>query len=70
MSGKVLGKGSHQRAVDIEQAHLGSVHGPKMLELKECWGTTLRRRVWVLSGPVWSQELDSVILVGPFQLRI
>jgi len=23
-----------------------------------------------LGGPAWSQELDSMILVGPFQVRI
>ena len=54
--------------MDIEQAHLGSVHGPKMLELKECWNTTLRCRVWVLNGPVWSQ--DSLVLVCPLPVRI
>lgn len=26
-------------------------------------------RLWFLSGPVCSQELDSTCLVGPFQLR-
>jgi len=31
--------------------------------------SALRHRVWVL-GPAWSQVLDSVILVGPFQLGI
>lgn len=30
----------------------------------------LRFRVWMLSGYVWSQESDSMILVDPFQLRI
>ena len=29
-----------------------------------------RHRVWILGGPILSQELDSVILLGPFQLRI
>ena len=33
-------------------------------------GSALRDRVWILSGPVWSLELDLVILVGPFQLGI
>ena len=28
------------------------------------------QRVWILGGAVWSQELDSVILVGPFQVVI
>ena len=31
---------------------------------------TLRRRVWILGGPVQSQQLDSVSLMVPFQLRI
>ena len=41
-----------------------------MLEFKECLDSALRDGVWILSGPVWSWELDSMILVGPFQLRI
>jgi len=45
-------------------------HGPKLLEFKECLDNTLRHRVWILDGPVWSQELDSVFLVGLFQFRI
>ena len=35
-----------------------------VLEFKECLDSALRRRVWILVGPVWSQGL------GPFQLRI
>lgn len=36
-------------------------------EIRERLDTTLRHRVWILGGHVWSPELDSVILVGPFQ---
>lgn len=44
---------------------------PQILEFRECFGTALRHRVWmVVSGPVQSWELDSVFLVDPFQLRI
>lgn len=42
---------------------------PELPKLKEHFDATLRHRVWVLGGTVWSQELASVILVGPFQLR-
>ena len=30
----------------------------------------LSDRVWILGGTVQSQELDSMNLVGPFQLRM
>jgi len=42
----------------------GSGHGPELLELKEHLGNALRHRVCVLGGRVWTQELDSMILVG------
>ena len=41
-----------------------------MPEFKECLDSALRCGVWVLGGAVWSLELDSVVLVGPFQLGI
>ena len=43
---------------------------PSLTEFKKHLDNALRHRVWFLGGPVWSQELDSMILVGPFQLRI
>ena len=43
--------------------------GP-VLEFWECLDSALGHRVWILSGAVWSQELDSAVLVGPFQLGI
>ena len=54
-----LGKGS---------APVGSGHDPKMTELREHLGNALRHRGWVLV--VRSKELDSVIPVDPFQLKI
>ena len=54
----------------MERAAQGSGHGPELPEFKEHLDTSLRHRVWFLGGPVWSQELDSMILVGPFQLKI
>lgn len=42
-------------------------HGSKLTELKEHLYSVLRHRVCIVSGLMWSQELDSV---GPFQLRI
>ena len=32
----------------------------------KCLVSTLRHTVWILSGDAWSQELDSVIFLGPF----
>lgn len=37
-------------------------------EFKKHLDSALRCRDWTLSDPVWSQELDSVVFVGPFQL--
>ena len=54
----------------MEQAAQGSEHGPDLPELKKHLDNMLRCRVWVLGGPVWSQELDSMILVCPLQLGI
>ena len=41
-----------------------------VLEFKEHLDTALRHRIWILSGSVWSQGLDLMVLMGPFQLRI
>jgi len=40
---------------------------PSLMELKKRVDNSLRHRVWILGGPLWSQGLDSVILVGPFK---
>ena len=48
----------------------GSGHGPKVPELKKCSDNTLRCRIWIWGGPLWSQELDSVIPLGALQLRM
>jgi len=54
----------------LEQAPQGNGHGLRLLEFKKCLDSVLRHRIWILRGAVWSQELDSVILVCPSQLRI
>ena len=64
------GKGLHQRVVGMEQAAQGSGHRPELLELNKHLDGTFRHTVWILGGPLWSQELDLMILVGPFQLGI
>ena len=57
----------------------GSGHGmgcpgqwarPQVPEFKEHLDNALRHRVWILGGPLQSQELGLMILVGPCQLRI
>ena len=42
---------------------------PQVPEFKECSDSTLRHRVWILGGPVWSQELDSMLLRVPSKLE-
>ena len=64
------GQGLQQRVVCMERAAQSSRHGPKQLEFKEHFNNALRQRVRILGGPLWSQELDSVNLVGRFRLRI
>ena len=54
----------------LEQAPQGSGHGPKLLEFMKRLDNALSHTVWFLGGPVWSQELDSMILTDPLQLRI
>jgi len=48
----------------MEQASQGNDQGPEMLEFKRRLDFALRHWIWVLGGPVWSQELD-LVLVGP-----
>jgi len=68
---------SHSKAVavrasfqSLEQCPQGSGHGPELPEFKKHLDSALRHRVCILGGPLWSQELDSTFLVGPFQLGI
>ena len=62
------GKGLHQRAVGMERPAQGSGHGPQCQSSGSVWRALSTLRVWILGGAVWSQGLDSMILVGPFQL--
>lgn len=41
---------------------------PGMPEFRKHLDIALRRGVWVLGSPVWSQGLDLITLGGPFQL--
>lgn len=59
-----------QWLVGMAQALQGSGDGPKLSELKELLISATRHRIWILGGAVRSQELDSMVLVDPFQLRI
>lgn len=36
----------------------------------QCLYNALSHRFWILDGSVWSHELDSMILMDPFQLEI
>ena len=45
-------------------------HGTEPAQVQEVLDNALRHMGWFLGGPVWSQELDLMILMGPFQLRI
>ena len=54
----------------MDQAAQGSEHSSVLPELTEHWDTALRDRVWVLCGPGWSQELDTMIFVWSFQLGV
>lgn len=51
----------------LDQAPWGSGHGSEVLEFKKRLDSALRDRVWFLIGLRWSQELDSMTLIGPFQ---
>ena len=41
-----------------------------MVGFKERLDSALKHRVWFLGGPLWSQELDLMISMGPLQLGI
>ena len=38
--------------------------GPELLAFNKPLDSTLRRRISILGGPVWGQELESGMLVG------
>jgi len=64
---KVLHQKSGQT---LEQAPQGSkvVMALSLPGFKKPLDNALRHKVWFLGSPVWSQELDLMILLGPFQL--
>jgi len=51
----------------MERAAQGCGHGPALPECRECFDST-QTEGW--GGAVWSRELDSMILLDPFQLGI
>lgn len=51
-----------------KQATQGSGHGPRPAEFKKLLDNA--RWVCIFGSPAWSQELDSVIPVGPFPWAI
>ena len=71
IAGQTWGQGKilHQSVVGMEQAAQGSGHSPELSEFYECLDSALRHRVWILGGAAYSQELDSVILMGTLHLR-
>lgn len=67
-SGWISGKDSSSEVV--EQAPQSSSHGIKLTRDQEVTqNNTLKCTVWFLGGPMWYQELDLMILLGPFQLQ-
>lgn len=59
-----------QRVIlELEQAPQGSGHSTKP-EFKKHWDSALSHRVGLLGCPVQDQELDSMILMDPFQLSM
>lgn len=77
----VLQKGGmeRERALELHQGRVkwekdlhqkGGGHGAELLELSDFWDSALRHAVWFSFGPVWKQELDSVVFGGSFQLGI
>lgn len=70
-SGWISGRGSSPEGSQaLDWAPQGSAHGPKLTELKKHLNNSLRYRAWILDGPVWSQGLDLMTLMGPYQLVI
>lgn len=63
-------KALQQRAVGMKQAAQGNDDDYKLLEFRKHLDNAHGYRVCILGGPVWSQELDSMILMGSFQLTI
>jgi len=56
--------------VTSERLPRAAVTAPSLTEFKQRLNNALRHRVWILGVPTWSQELGSVMLVGPLPLRI
>ena len=62
--------GEGQRGVRDRVCTRGRWAWNRLLKFKEYLDNALRHRVGILHVPLCSQELDSTILMGPFQIRI
>lgn len=61
----------HQRVVrPWNRLHRAVVTAFSLPKLNKHLDNILRHMVWFLGGAMWSQGLDSIILMGPFQLKI
>jgi len=64
-SGWISGKGSSQEGGWAqEQTAQWMVMAASFMNVNLCPGNNLRHIIWVLGGPVWSQELDLMIPYG------
>lgn len=67
-SGEGIRKGFFPRA--LEQAPKGSGHDIKPTRAQETLGQHSQTNYLLWGASVWSQELDSMLVIGPFQLAI
>jgi len=67
---RALGKGSAPEGSGHGTGYPGQWSQPSPARFQGVFEYHLRHRVWILGGSVWSQEFNSVVLVGPFQLGI
>lgn len=70
-SGWISGKGSSpESGWALEQVPQGNSHSTELLALKKHLGKALSHIFWLLGDPMWIQELDAIIPVGPFYLWV
>ena len=53
----------------LAQAPQGSAYGTKPAGAQEAFGQSYQTHGLIFGCPVWSQGLDSMIFVNPFQVR-
>lgn len=62
--------GCKEKVVGMGQASQDSGHGSQLLQLRKRLDNVFSHMVWFLGGPVWSRELDSLILMDSFSLAV